>query len=103
MTGDRVYGDDRRLRLWLEAREHAYVRAVSGNEYVWVGWRQRQVKPRLAPLPEDGWERVSAGAGAKGPREDEWLRQPIGNGLQEAGRRWLLVRRSSTEPPEVTA
>jgi len=31
VTGDRVYGDDRRLRLWLEARPQAYVLAVSGQ------------------------------------------------------------------------
>src|SRR5262249_17835618 len=33
VTGDSVYGDDRRLRLWLEAQAHAYVLAVSGKEY----------------------------------------------------------------------
>jgi SRSO17 transposase len=41
VTGDSVYGDDRRLRMWLEAQPQAYVLAVSGKEYVWVGWRQR--------------------------------------------------------------
>ena len=103
VTGDSVYGDDRRLRIWLEEREQGYVLAVSGKDYVWVGWRQRQVKTLLAQLPAEGWARVSAGAGAKGPREYEWLLQPIGSGLQEPGRRWLLVRRSITEPPELTA
>jgi SRSO17 transposase len=68
VTGDSVYGDDRRLRIWLETQERAYVLAVSGKEYVWLGWRQRQVKTILAALPEEGWTRHSAGAGAKGPR-----------------------------------
>ncbi len=103
VTGDSVYGADRRLRRWLEAREQAYVLAVSGKDYVWIGWRQHQVKTLLATLPADGWQRLSAGAGAKGPREYDWLRLPIGSGLQEAGRRWLLVRRSITEPTELTA
>ena len=31
VTGDRVYGDDRRLRLWLEAQPQPYVLAVSGQ------------------------------------------------------------------------
>jgi SRSO17 transposase len=31
-TGDGVYGDNRRLQLWLEARPQAYVLAVSGQE-----------------------------------------------------------------------
>jgi SRSO17 transposase len=30
VTGDSVYGDDRRLRRWLEGQPHAYVLAVSG-------------------------------------------------------------------------
>jgi len=32
VTGDRVYGADRRLRMWLEAQPQAYVLAVSGQE-----------------------------------------------------------------------
>jgi SRSO17 transposase len=31
-TGARVYGDDRRLRVWLEAQPQAHVLAVSGKE-----------------------------------------------------------------------
>src|SRR5919202_3451318 len=103
VTGDSVYGDDRRLRRWLEEQGKAYVLAVSGKDYVWSGWRQVQVKTLLAKLPEEGWKRLSAGAGAKGPREDDWLLLPIGSGLQEAGRRWLLVRGSLSDPTELTA
>src|SRR5919199_5887376 len=76
VTGDRRSGADRRLRRWLEEHEQAYVLAVSGKEYVWMGWRQQQVKTLLAQLPEEGWERLSAGAGSTGPREDDWLRLP---------------------------
>src|SRR5262247_2822350 len=68
VTGDSVYGEDRRRRLWLEAQERAYVLAVSGKEYVWQGWQQRQVKTVLAALPADGWTRLSAGVGPKGLR-----------------------------------
>jgi SRSO17 transposase len=67
-TGASVYGDDRRLRRWLEAHERAYVLAVSGKAYVWLGGQQRQVKTVLAALPADGWTRHSAGDGANGPR-----------------------------------
>jgi hypothetical protein len=35
VTGDLVYGDDRRLRRWLEARPQADVLAVSGKDYEW--------------------------------------------------------------------
>jgi SRSO17 transposase len=103
VTGDSVYGDDRRLRLWLEAQPQAYVLAVSGKEYVWLGWRQRQVKTILAALPEDGWTRLSAGDGAKGPRWYDWRWLPLAEPLEPSWCRWLLVRRSVSEPTEVRA
>src|ERR671933_2244144 len=68
VTGDSVYGDDRRLRRWLEEHAQAYVLTVSGKDYVWSGWRQVQVKTLLANLPAVGWARLRAGRGTKGPR-----------------------------------
>jgi SRSO17 transposase len=76
VTGDSVYGDDRRLRMWLEDQPQAYVLAVSGKEYVWLSGRQRQVKTVLAALPEEGWTRLSAGDGANGPRGYDWSLKP---------------------------
>jgi SRSO17 transposase len=103
VTGDSVYGHDRRLRMWLEAQPHAYVLAVSGQEYVWLHERQRQVKTLLATLPEDGWTRLSAGDGAKGPRWYHWRWLPLAEPLEPGWHRWLLVRRSLSEPADLTA
>jgi SRSO17 transposase len=100
VTGDSVYGDDRRLRMWLEAQPQAYVLAVSGKEYVWLSWRQRQVKTVLAALPEEGWTRLSAGDGAKGPRWYDWCWLPLADPVDPTWHRWLLVRRSLSEPAE---
>jgi SRSO17 transposase len=103
VTGDSIYGADRRLRLGLEARPQAYVLAVSGQEYVWLEGRQRQVKTILAALPEEGWGRLSAGDGAKGPRWYDWRWLPLAAPLAPSWRRWLLVRRSLSTPTELTA
>ena len=103
VTGDSVYGNDRRLRLWLEDRPQAYVLAVSRKEYVWLAWQQRQVKTLLATLPEDGWTRLSAGHGAKGPRWYDWRWLPLAEPLEPAWRRWLLVRRSVNDTTELRA
>ena len=103
VTGDSVYGDDRRLRVWLEGRAQAYVLAVSGKEYVWRDWQQHQVKTILAALPHDGWTRLSAGAGTKGLRWYEWCWVPLAHPMHPAWRRWLLVRRSVSEPTDLTA
>ena len=103
VTGDRVYGADRRLRRWLEAQPQAYVLAVSGQAYVWVDEQQRQVKSILAALPEAGWTRLSAGDGAKGPRWYDWRGLALADPLEPGWRRWLLVRRRVSTPTELTA
>jgi SRSO17 transposase len=108
VTADSVYGDDRRLRMWLEAREQAHVLAVSGKEYVNVAatWTQRRVSAllgELKELPADGWQRLSAGDGEKGPRWYDWSRLPLVPPLQEEYERWLLVRRSLSDPEDLQA
>jgi SRSO17 transposase len=103
VTGDSVYGNDRRLRMWLEAQPQAHVLAVSGKEYAWLDWHQRQVKTILAVLPEEGWTRLSAGDGAKGPRWYDWRWLPGADPLEPGWRRWLLVRRSVSDPRALQA
>jgi hypothetical protein len=87
----------------LEAQERASVVAVSGKEYVWLGWQQRQVKTIVATVLKTGWTRHSAGAGAKGPRWDDWDWLPRAAPMQPAWGRWLLVRQSVKEPTERVA
>jgi SRSO17 transposase len=105
VTADSIYGDDRRLRMWLEAQEQAYVLVVSGKEYVNVAatWTPRRVSTLLRELPEEGWKRLSAGAGEKGPRWYDWSWLPLAPPLQEGFERWLLVRRSVSDPTNLQA
>ena len=72
VTGDRVYGENRPWRQWLEAQPQAYVLAVSGKAYVGLGAQPRQVNTLLASWPVEGWTRLSGGDGAKGPRRYDW-------------------------------
>jgi SRSO17 transposase len=102
VAGDSVYGDDRALPSWLEQREQAYVLAVSGKEHVWLNQVQQQVKTILAELPIEGWERHSAGAGSKGPRVYEWRRLELSAPAQQGWKHFLLVRRSISDPNEMT-
>jgi SRSO17 transposase len=103
VAGDSVYGDNRSLRLWLEEHGHASVLAVSGKEYVGRAGRQWQVKTLLAMLEEENWCRLRAGAGTKGPRWYDWRWLPLSTPLHPHWRRWLLVRRSLSDPTERTA
>ena len=103
VTGDCVYGNDRTLRAWLEAQPQAYVLAISDNESVWLGQQQWAIKAILADLPADGWERLSAGLGSKGPRWYTWLRLNVSDPAQAGWKRWLLIRRSLSDPTSLTA
>jgi SRSO17 transposase len=100
VAADEVYGQSYRLRAALEARGMPYVLAVPVNQYVVAtgaaGLTQCRVDAVSAAVPDSGWSRVSAGAGAKGPRLYDWARVPI-RPLSEPGRYWLLIRRSLTD------
>lgn len=112
VVADSVYGDTRRLGMFLEEREQPYVLALSGKAHVWAGFYQHRVSTVLdalrqgdSALEEDrgGWGRLSAGEGSKGPRFYNWLRLPLNPPMQEGFERWLLVRRSIEDPDELTA
>jgi SRSO17 transposase len=81
VTGDSVYGGDRRLRMWLEEQEQPFVLEVACNEPLWVAnergptqVRADQLARKVAP---EHWERLSAGLGAKGPRLYDWAQVPL--------------------------
>ena len=104
VTGDEVYGGDRRLRLWLEVQDLPHVLAVKRNELLWVntdrGPHQVAAEAIAAQIPTGAWRHLSAGHGSKGPRLYAWARCPI-RPLPEPERGyWLLVRCSLADPDE---
>ena len=103
VTADSIYGDNRRIRLWLETIPKPYVLAVSAKEHVFIGWQQMRIGALLQQLPADEWVRLSAGDGAKGPRLYDWQLVPLNPPLVEGWRRWLLVRRSLEDPTDLAA
>jgi SRSO17 transposase len=109
VVADSVYGDTRRLGMFLEEHEQPYVLALSGKAYVWAGFQQHRVGEVLEALrqgelvSEEGFKRLSVGEGSKGPRLYDWLRLPLNPPIQEGFERWLLVRRSIEDPDELTA
>jgi SRSO17 transposase len=103
VTGDEVYGGDRRLRVWLEEREVPHVLAIKRTEPLWstTTWTEVPAEQLAAELADEAWQRLSAGDGAKGPRLYDWARAPI-RPLREPGwAHWLLVRRSLVDPTEL--
>ncbi len=106
VTGDAVYGGDRRLRRWLELREQAFVLAVACNEPLWhAGPNERRADQIAQGQPPQAWQRLSAGPGAKGERLYDWALVPLWRLQLTAEERrfghYLLVRRSLTDPGEL--
>jgi SRSO17 transposase len=98
VIGDSVYGGDRRLRLWLEAEEHWFVLGISKAEPLWSGFFQQRADERAATFPDDAWQRLSCGAGAKGPRVYDWALLPLPRwGQSPEVMHALLVRRSLSD------
>jgi SRSO17 transposase len=98
VTADEVYGQDGRLRRWLETRQVPYVLAVKATEPLPSASGPSAPAARLAEhLPPACWLRISAGQGAKGRRCYAWSRVALNSaGGPNGWGRWLLVRRSLT-------
>ena len=105
VTGDTVYGNDRRLRRWLEEQGRCYVLAVKNNEPLWAdterGSAQVAARRLAEEIPDDEWQRLSAGDGSKGPRLYDWGWLPIRPWSEPGRGHWLLVRRSIADPEDL--
>jgi SRSO17 transposase len=109
VLGDEVYGADRRLRTMLEERGKPYVLAIRGNDQLDAeldgGVGRNEAAALARALPPRAWRRLSAGAGTKGERLYDWARvrlvPPPAAGDAPPRERWLLVRRSVTDPADL--
>ncbi len=101
VTGDAVYGSGYTFRAALERRGLGYVLGVRTDQSVCVGWRQREVRSLLTEVPAAGWHRLSCGAGSKGPRVYDWAVCPTNCPDPRRYARWLLTRRSVSDPADV--
>jgi SRSO17 transposase len=98
VTGDSIYGGDRRLRLWLEEQRRWFVLGIAKNEPLWCAFEQKRADGWAATLPDEAWQRLSCGEGAKGPREYDWALLSLARwGQSPDVLHALLVRRSLTD------
>ena len=106
VTGDTVYGGDRRLRVWLEEHAIRHVMAVKCTEPVWTltdrGPGQVAAQDLIAEVEPAQWLRINAGDGSKGKRFDDWTRVPLWRlGWPANVGFWLLARRRRSDPGEL--
>ena len=98
VTADSVYGADHVLRRWLQEHRLGYVLAVTKAQRLGFG----RVEDRVGEVPPQGWHRLSAGDGAKGPRLYDWAYLALRRATPPPGwERGLLIRRSITEPDKL--
>lgn len=98
VAGDEVYGADPTLRTELESRRVGYVLAISCDRRVPTAAGPLRADEIAKSLPRRAWQRLSAGAGAKGQRYYDWalISHPDPAGAADAADEqcwWLLVRR----------
>ncbi len=92
VAADEVYGQNTPLRDWLEDHHVSYVLAVPKSFTAATAAGQIRADELAARVPADGWQQLSCGAGAKGPRFYDWAL--IATASPD---RHLLIRRSLTE------
>jgi SRSO17 transposase len=106
VTADSAYGQEWGFRRMLEEAGVGYVLAVPKSQQVksLAGiWRIDQL---MAEAPDDAWQRLSCGDGAKGPRVYHWAAAQLSvidifDGDTPTHRRWVLARRSLARPDEL--
>jgi SRSO17 transposase len=106
VTGDTVYGGDRRLRVWLEQHAIRHVLAVKRTEPLLAmtdrGPAQVPAEQLLVEVKPEQWLRLNAADGSKGKRLYDWVRVPLWRlGWPANVGFWLLVRRSISDPDEL--
>ncbi len=101
VTGDTVYGDDGRLRGWLEGQRRPYVLAVSCSHAVHLAGQSQRVEALAAAVPGGDWRRLSAGDGSQGPRWYDWACLPLPYTSGAGMAQWVLARRSVSDSREI--
>jgi SRSO17 transposase len=72
VAADEVYGQHTPLRDWLEQQGMRYVLAVPKSFTVVTAAGKLRAQELAARVPAEGWQQVSCGQGAKGPRYYDW-------------------------------
>jgi SRSO17 transposase len=103
VAADEAYGQDAKFRLGLQQRRIGYVLAVPRSQKVPTETGAARADALAAAAPTLAWKPHSCGDGAKGPRVYDWAVATLpdtGTGCH-GFTRWLLLRRSVTNPTQV--
>lgn len=97
VAGDCVYGSDSSLRRAIEQAGKGYVLAITSAQHLGLA----RVDTWAEEAAAEGWTRLSAGDGAKGPRFYDWAFLPF-RGARDGWQKGLLIRAKLDQPDELT-
>jgi len=102
VAADAAYGQDSRFRRFLEDTGLPYVVAVPKSQQV----HGPRIDHLIGQAPDEAWQRLSYGDGAKGQRLYDWAAARLlavweFDGDEPTRQRWMLARRSITKPDEL--
>lgn len=101
-TADEAYGHDSKFRRFLAQRGIGYVVAIPRSQPIHTGSGTLRADTLVARAPQQSWKRLSAGEGSKGQRLYDWAMAALpGHEHRLDASRWLLARRSLTDPDDV--
>src|SRR4029077_8783605 len=69
-TADEAYGQAKWLQAWLEEHGVSYVMAIRRSDTLTMPAGEQRADALIAALPPRSWQKISAGAGAHGPRQE---------------------------------
>src|SRR6516225_5725422 len=98
VVGESVYGADYELRRCIEQHGRGYVMTVTSAQRLGC----KPVADWLEEVAAKAWQRLSAGAGAKGPRLYDWAYLPYRAAVAPGWQKGLLIRRKIKQPSEFT-
>jgi SRSO17 transposase len=104
VVADSFYGRSHSFRHWLEKRGRSYAVMVPKTNAVRYRGHRRKIEQLVERLPEDAWALLLAPAGETSyeGRPWEWACLELSADPKKGMSRWLLVRRSSEDPDDLT-
>ena len=100
VLADSFYARSHAFRAWLEERDRPYAVMVPKTNAVPLGGRKKKIERHVERLPRDAFSEVRPARDTGGRRPWEWACMDLAADPKKGMRRWLLVRRRSTDDPE---
>lgn len=106
VTADEAYGQDWTFRRMLGQHGIGYVVAVPKSQQIKSLAGMWRIDQLIDEAPDDAWQTLSCGDGAKGPRVYDWAAAKLPANIvfdpdPPTHHRWVMARRSLSDPGEM--